>query len=114
MYSALKYNIWCADLADMQLISKFNKGFRFLLSVIDIFSKYVWVVPFKDKKGVSIVNAFQSILKKSNGKPDKIWVDKGIKFSNNSFKNGCKTMILLCIQDIMTKNLLLLKDLLGQ
>ena len=47
----------------MQLISKFNKGNRFLLCVIDIFSKYVWVAPLKDKKGVSIVNAFQSILR---------------------------------------------------
>ena len=60
MYSALKDNIWGADLADMQLISKFNKGFRFLLCVINIFSKYAWVVPLKDKKGVSIVNAFQN------------------------------------------------------
>ena len=51
-----------ADLADMQLISKFNKGFRFLLCVIDIFSKYAWVIPFKDKKGASIVDAFQKIL----------------------------------------------------
>ena len=48
----------------MQLISKFNKGFTFLLCVIDIFTKYAWVVPLKDKKGVSIVNVFQSILKK--------------------------------------------------
>ena len=66
MYSAFKDNIWVADLADMQLISKFNKGFKFLLCVIDIYSKYGWVVPLKDKKGVSIVNAFQSILRKSN------------------------------------------------
>ena len=56
----------------MQLISKFNKGNRFLLCVINIFSKYVWVAPLKDKKGVSIVNAFQSILKKSNRKPNQI------------------------------------------
>ena len=61
LYSAFKDNIWGADLADMQLISKFNKGFRFLLCVIEIFSKYAWVVPLKDQKGVSIVNAFQSI-----------------------------------------------------
>ena len=80
----------------MQLISKLNKGFRFLLCVIDIFSKYVWVVPLKDKKGVSIVNAFQKILNdsasskaKSNGcKPDKIWVDKEIEFYNDFLKNG--------------------------
>ena len=55
----------------MQLISKFNKGFRFLLCVIDIFSKYAWVVPLKDKKGISVVNAFQKILKESEGKPNK-------------------------------------------
>ena len=50
----------------MQLINKFNKGFRFLLCVIDIFSKYAWVVPLKDKKGISIVNAFQKILDNAN------------------------------------------------
>ena len=77
-------HFWGADLADMQLISKFNKGFRFLLCVIDIYSKYAWVVPLKDKKGVSIVNAFQSILNKSNRKPNKIWVDKGNEFYNTS------------------------------
>ena len=69
----------------MQLISKFNKGFRFLLCVIDIFSKYAWVVPLKDKKGISIVNAFQKILDDSNRKPNKIWVDKESEFYNNSF-----------------------------
>ena len=74
----------------MQLISKFNKGFRFLLCVIDIFSKYAWVVPLKDKKGINIVNAFQKILKKSDRKPNKIWVDKGRKFYNNSFKKWLK------------------------
>ena len=50
VYSSFKDNIWAADLADMQLISKFNKGFLFLLCVIDIFSKYAWVVSLKDKK----------------------------------------------------------------
>ena len=70
----------------MQLFSKFNKGFRFLLCVIDIFSKYAWVIPLKDKKGISIVNAFQKILDDSKRKPNKIWVDKGSQFYNNSFK----------------------------
>ena len=74
----------------MQLISRFNKGFRFLLCVIDIFSKYAWVVPLKDKKGISIVNAFQKILKKSDRKPNKIWVDKRSEFYNNSFKKWLK------------------------
>ena len=80
------FNIWGPDLSDMQLISKFNKGFRFLLCVIDIFSKYAWVVPLKDEKRVNIVNAFQSILKKSNKKPNKIWLDKGSEFYSNSFR----------------------------
>ena len=71
VHSTFKDNIWGANLAAMLLISKFNKGFRFVLCVIDIFSKYAWVVPLKDKKGVSIVNAFQSILKKSNRKSSK-------------------------------------------
>ena len=60
VYCGFKDNIWGTDLTDMQLISKFNKRFRFLLCVIDIFSKYAWVVPLK---GISIVNAFQKILK---------------------------------------------------
>ena len=72
MYYAFKDNIWGADLADMQLVSKFNKGFRFLLCVIDIFSKYAWVVPLKNKKRVSIVNALQKILDDSKRKPNKI------------------------------------------
>ena len=70
----------------MQLISRYNKGIRYLLCVIDIFSKYAWVVPLKDKKGVSIAAAFQSILKQSNRKPNKTWVDKGSEFYNTSFK----------------------------
>ena len=70
----------------MQLISKFNKGFRFLLCVIDIFSKYAWIVPSKDKKCVSIVNALQKILDDSKRKPNKTWVEKGSKFYNGSMK----------------------------
>ena len=79
-------------------MSKFNKGYRFLLRVIDIFSKYAWVIPLKDEKGDSIVNAVQKVLKesdrseaKSKGrKPNKIWVDKGSEFYNNSFKKWLK------------------------
>ena len=81
----------------MQLISKFNQGFRFLLCVVDIYSKYAWVVPLKDKKGVSIVNTFQKILDDSNRKPNKIWVVKLVSSITTLLKGGCKTMILLCI-----------------
>ena len=61
----------------MQLISKFNKGFRFSLCVIDNFSKYACVAPLKDQKGITITNAFQIIIKESNRIPNKIQVDKG-------------------------------------
>ena len=76
-----------ADLADMQLMSKFNKGIRFLLCVIDIFSKYAWVIPLKDKKDIAITNAFQKMFKESNCKPNKIWVDKDSEFYNRSLKS---------------------------
>ena len=66
----------------MQLISKFNKGVRFLLCITDIFSKYAWVAPLKDKRGLTIFNAFQKVLDKSDRKPNKICVDK----DSESFK----------------------------
>ena len=90
VYSAFKDNIWVADLADMQLISKFNKGFKFLLCVINSFSRYAWVVPLKDKEGVSFVNVFQKILDNSKRKPNKIWVNKGSEFYNRSMKSSMK------------------------
>ena len=89
MHSSFKDNIWGVDLADMLLLSKFNKGFRFLLCVID-FSKYAWVIPLKDKKGGSIVNAFQIISKESNHKPNTIWGNRGSEFYNSSFKKWLK------------------------
>ena len=70
----------------MQLIHKYNKGIKLLLFVIDIFSKYVWVVTLEDKKGITIVNAYQSVLDNSERKPNKIWVDQGKKFYSKSFK----------------------------
>ena len=74
----------------MQLISKHDKGIKYLLCVIDLFSKYTWVVPLKDKKDTTITNAFQSISKKSARKPNKIWVDQGSEFYNNVFKKWLK------------------------
>ena len=72
VYSQFKYNIWGVDLADMQSLSRKNKGIKYLLCAIDLFSKYAFVIPLKDKKGISIVNAFNKIIKQSNRKPNKI------------------------------------------
>ena len=87
VYSQFKDNIWGVDLADMQSLSRKNKGIKCLLCAIDLYSKYAFVIPLKDKKGISIVNAFDKIIKQSNRrKPNKIWVDQGSEFYNNVFK----------------------------
>ena len=90
MYSSIKDNIWGVDLADMQLTSKYNKRIRYLLCAIDLFSKYAFFVPLKDKKGTTIANAFQGILDSSKRKPNKIWVQQGSEFYNNVFKKWLK------------------------
>ena len=90
VYSPFKDNIWGVDLADMQSLSKYNKGFKYLPCAIDLFSKHAWVIPIKDKKGTSIVNAFKKIVSKAQGKPNKIWVDQGSEFYNQSFKDFLK------------------------
>ena len=84
VYSSFKDNIWGVDLADISLISKFNKG------IIDLFSRYSWVIPLKNKKGDSIVDGFKKILDDSGRKPTKIWVDHGSEFYNNKFKSFLK------------------------
>ena len=73
----------------MQSLSKCNKRIKYLLCAIDLFSKYMWVVPIKDKKGISIVNAFQKIISEGR-KPNKLWADQGSGLYNNSFKDFLK------------------------
>ena len=86
VYSQFKDNIWGVDLADMQSLSRKNKGIKYLLCVIDLYSKCAFVIPLKDKKGISILNAFNKIIKQYNRKPSKIWVDQGGEFCNSIFK----------------------------
>ena len=86
VYSQFKDNIWGVDLADMQSLSRNNKGIKYLLCVIDLYSKYAFVIPLKDKKRISIVNAFNKIIKQSERKPNKIWIDQGGEFHNSVFK----------------------------
>jgi len=78
--------IWAADLVEMQVFSKFNRGVRYLLTVIDVYSKYGWMLPLKDKSGKSVADAFKEILKKSKRKPEKLWTDKGREFYNKHVK----------------------------
>ena len=81
-------NTWTADLVDMQPYSLWNKGYKYLLTVLDVFSKYAWVVPIKDKKGKTITNAFKVIINKR--KPTYLWTDKGTEFYNSTFKDYLK------------------------
>ena len=75
VYSSFRDDIWGVDLAGMQSRRKCSKGIKYLLCEIDLFSKYAWVVPLKDKWGITIVNAFGKIISKDH-KPNKIWADK--------------------------------------
>ena len=104
VYSQFKDSIWGVDLADMQSLSRKNKGIKYLLCVIDLYSKYAFVIPLKDKKGISILNAFNKIIKQYNRKPNKIWVDQGGKFYNNIFKEWLSDNDKLCIQHIVKVN----------
>ena len=88
MYSSFKDNIWDVDLADMQLISKYNKGIKYLLCPIDLFNKYAFVIPLKGKNRATIVNAFQSILNNSKRKPNKKWLDQCSEFLTLILKNS--------------------------
>ena len=107
VYSSFKDNTWGVDLADMQSLSRYNKGFKYLLCAIDLFSKYAWVIPIKDKKGTSIVNAFKKIVSKRQRKPNKILVDQGSEFYNQSFKDFSKISNIEMFSNLMKENLLL-------
>jgi transposase InsO family protein len=76
--------IWSADLVDMRHFAKHNKGFNYLLTVIDIFSKFAWAVPLKTKTGKEQIQSFQKLMKER--KPTKLWTDAGKEFVNKEFK----------------------------
>ena len=82
VYARFKDNIWAADLAEMESLSSKNKNVKYLLCVIDVFTKYAWVKPLKVKKGKTVLNAFMEIVNESNRKPNKLWVDQGREFYN--------------------------------
>ena len=78
-------DIWCSDLVDMQKLSKWNKGYKYLLMVLDLFSKYGWIVPLKTKTGLEVSKAFESIFRQV--KPKRLWVDKGKEYYNKNVKD---------------------------
>ena len=75
-------DIWCSDLVDMQKLSKWNRGYKYLLMVLDLFSKYGWIVPLKTKTGLEVAKAFESLF--FSNKPKMLWVDKGKEYYNKN------------------------------
>ena len=105
-------NIWGTDLADMQLLNKFNKRIRFFLCVINIYNKYAYIIPLKDKNVITITNAFQKMLDESGWKPNKIPVDKGSELCHRSMRPWRERNGIEMYSTRNEENLLLLKDLL--
>ena len=79
-----KDETWSADLIDKSSLSKYNNNYKFILTVIDIFTKYAWAIPLKNKSGLSITNGFKIVLRESK------WVDRGSEFYNKTFKSLLK------------------------
>ena len=84
-----KDETWSVDLIDKSSLSKYNNIYKFILTVIDIFTKYAWAIPLKNKSGLSITNGFKTILSEGR-KPEKLWVDRGSEFYNKTFKSLLK------------------------
>ena len=102
--------IWAADLIEIPQYSKWNKGIKYLLTVIDVFSKYGWIVPLKDKKTESVSLAFDEIFKKSKRKPEKLWTDKGSEFISKHFKEFLKTYSIILYHTENEEKSSILKD----
>ena len=85
-----KDECWSIDLIDRSSLSKYNKNYKFLFTVIDNYTKYAWAIPLKDKSGKSTTTAFKSLIEKAKRKPDKIWSDRGKEFYNKTFLDFLK------------------------
>ena len=81
VYSSFRDNIWGVDLADMQSLTKYNKGIKYLLCAIDRLSKYAWVVPLKDKRTISIVNVHKKLISKAHKNQEKYGLIKAVNFT---------------------------------
>ena len=113
VYSPFRHNTWGFHLADMQSLNKYNKGIKYLLCTIDLFSKYLWVALLKDKRGIAIVNEFEKKIK-NDANQIKYGSINVVNFTINLLRDFLKYITLKCIQHTMTENLLVLKDLLGR
>lgn len=79
-------DVWCADLVEMGQFAKQNKGYKYILTVIDVLSKYAWAIPLKNKRSNTVLDAFEGVVKRSKRRPNRLWVDQGSEFINREFK----------------------------
>ena len=85
-----KDECWRIDLIDRASLSKYNKNYKFIFTIIDNHTKYAWAIPLKDKSGKSTTTAFKSLIERTKRKPDKIWSDRGKEFYNKTFLDFLK------------------------
>ena len=104
-------DVWAADLADMHLFADENDDYKYILTVIDCFSRYAWAVPIKDKKGDTVLNALKDIISKSKRKPNRLYVDQGKEFINKKTGEWLKKIMYWSIIHMVNIKHLLLKDL---
>ena len=103
-------NTWSADLVEIPKLSNWNKGNKYLLTIIDVFSKYAWVKPLKNKLGKTVTNAFNDVIKESLIIPKYLWTDKGSEFYNQHFKSMMKTYGITLYSTENEEKVLLLRD----
>ena len=101
--------IWCSDLVEMQQFSKWNKGYRYLLMVLDLFSKYGWIVSLKDKKGETVTEAFKTIFKEGR-KPQYLWTNKGKEYYNKNMRELLEKNGITLYSTENEENLVFVKD----
>jgi len=85
--------VWAMDLASLESLSSYNNGFKFILCIVDVFSKFAWAVPLKNKTAETVLSAVQNVIQKSKRKPKKFWVDQGSEFYNKASKHGLKRRV---------------------
>ena len=85
-------DVWSCDLVEMQEWANVNKGFRYMLNVVDCFSNFAWSIPLKDKTALTVLDAFKRIVKESGRQPKHLWVDEGKEFYNKNMTAWIKEL----------------------
>ena len=105
-----KDECWSIDLIDRSSLSKYNKNYKFIFTIIDNHTKYAWAIPIKDKSGKSKTTAFKKLIEKEMRKPQKVWSDRGKEFYNKTFLGFLKEQNIQIYSTNSDLRLFLLND----